>query len=662
MQWEQMPGTFFGPPDLVQLVRHRARHQPDDVAFTYLVDGDNEQVHLTNKELDRQARAIGAWLESLGLAGERALLLYPAGLEFISAFFGCLYAGVVAVPVYPPRRNRSMTRIQAIADDAQARVALTTDEVLARVEPIIDDTPHLKGLTWLTTSRVPEAMENRWGLPDIHGETIAFLQYTSGSTGTPKGVVLNHRNLLHNSALIAYAFEHPRTGLGVFWLPSYHDMGLIGGILQPLYVGRPSILMSPMAFLQKPFRWLSAISRLGATTSGGPNFAYDLCVRKITAEERERLDLSRWRVAFNGAEPVREDTLDRFAETFRSCGFRREAFYPCFGLAEATLIVSGGYATRPPVTYRFDPAALARGQVIGSQPYDAGARTLVGCGRALPDQRIVIADPETMTRCEPDRIGEIWTAGPSIAQGYWGRPEASEETFHAYLRDTGEGPFLRTGDLGFLCDGELFVTGRIKDLIILHGVNIYPQDIERTVQQCDPRLRSDSGAAFAVEIDGREQLAVVQEFERRGDVDTRRLFDSIRRAISADHEIPVAAIVLIKAGTIPKTSSGKIQRRACREALLGESLAIVDQWFASRSPSGAAADERTLPAVVRPASGARIRIDPAHLVARSVSGNGGTPSRTSGMHASNGIRGSHGKAKPLIDIVLEERSRTGGGR
>ena len=300
--------------------------------------------------------------------------------------------------------------------------------------------------------------------------------------------------------------------------------------------------------------------------------------------------------------------------------------------------------------------------MIGSQPYDAGARTLVGCGRALPDQRIVIADPETMTRCEPDRIGEIWTAGPSIAQGYWGRPEASEETFHAYLRDTGEGPFLRTGDLGFLCDGELFVTGRIKDLIILHGVNIYPQDIERTVQQCDPRLRSDSGAAFAVEIDGREQLAVVQEFERRGDVDTRRLFDSIRRAISADHEIPVAAIVLIKAGTIPKTSSGKIQRRACREALLGESLAIVDQWFASRSPSGAAADERTLPAVVRPASGARIRIDPAHLVARSVSGNGGTPSRTSGMHASNGIRGSHGKAKPLIDIVLEERSRTGGGR
>jgi len=321
---DHLPGTFFGPSTLVEMLRHRAHCQPEDTAFTYLVDGENEQVTLTYRELDRQARAIGAWLESLSLVGERALLLYPAGLEFIAAFFGCLYAGVVAVPVYPPRRNRSLMRIQAIADDCDAKVALTTDAVLKRVEPLIDETPHLKELSWLATCQVPDHMDERWEPPDVHGETLAFLQYTSGSTGIPKGVMLNHANLVHNSALIAHAFEHTRSGSGVFWLPSYHDMGLIGGILQPLYVGRPNILMSPMSFLQRPLRWLSAISRFGASTSGGPNFAYDLCVRKITPEQRERLDLSNWRLAFNGAEPVREETLESFAKTFGPCGFRRE--------------------------------------------------------------------------------------------------------------------------------------------------------------------------------------------------------------------------------------------------------------------------------------------------------------------------------------------------
>jgi acyl-CoA synthetase (AMP-forming)/AMP-acid ligase II len=436
---DRLPGTFFGPPTLVDLVGHRARCQPDDIAFTFLVDGENQQVHLTNAELDRQARAIGAWLESLDLVGQRALLLYPPGLEFVAAFFGCLYAGVTAVPVYPPRRNRSLARIQAIADDAEARVALTTDLVVKRVEPLIDETPHLKALTWLTTDHVPQGMDQRWERPDIHTDTVAFLQYTSGSTGTPKGVVLNHGNLLHNSALIAYAFEHTRSGTGVFWLPSYHDMGLIGGILQPLYVGRPNILMSPVAFLQKPYRWLSAITRFGATTSGGPNFAYDLCVRKITDEQKATLDLSTWQVAFNGAEPVREDTIERFCEAFAPCGFRREAFYPCFGMAEATLIVSGGYVKKPPVIRWFDAEALALHRVVPAEPHAPGARALVGCGENLPDQKIVIADPETRRQCPPDRVGEIWVRGPSIATGYWNQPEATEATFRERLEDTGEG-------------------------------------------------------------------------------------------------------------------------------------------------------------------------------------------------------------------------------
>jgi len=601
---DHLPGTFFGPSNLVELLLHRARCQPEDRAFTYLVDGENEQIHLTYRELNRQAQAIGAWLESHELAGERALLLYPAGLEFIAAFFGCLYAGVVAVPVYPPRRNRSLGRIQAIADDADAKVALTTDLVLNRVMPLIDETPHLKQLTWLATCRVPPEMDREWTMPDVHGDTLAFLQYTSGSTGTPKGVVLTHANLVHNSALISYAFEHTRSGTGVFWLPSYHDMGLIGGILQPLYVGRPNILMSPMSFLQKPYRWLSAISRFRGSTSGGPNFAYDLCVKKITPEQRKTLDLSSWEVAFNGAEPVRAETLDAFAEAFGPCGFRREAFYPCFGLAEATLIVSGGYVFQPPIVRTFDAAALARREVVDAAPDDAEARALVGCGQNLPDQKILIVDPDTLTACPPDRIGEVWVRGPSVAQGYWGQEEATERIFGARLADTGEGPFLRTGDLGFLHDGELFITGRLKDLIIVRGANHYPQDIERTVQQSHPRLRIDCGAVFLVESGQSERLVVVQEVERHKQSDFTEIFQAIRRAVSGEHELALDAIVLIKAGSIPKTSSGKIQRHACRDAFLNGELDVVGRWDASEADAEPPpADEEISPPVARRAVG-----------------------------------------------------------
>jgi 8-amino-7-oxononanoate synthase/acyl carrier protein len=575
---DHLPGTFFGPSTLVEMLRHRVECQPDDIAFKYLVDGETEQVDITYRELDRQARAIGAWLESRGLAGERALLLYPAGLEFIAAFFGCLYAGVIAVPVYPPRRNRSLARIQSIADDAEAKVALTTEQVLSRVEPLIDETPHLKSLTWLATCQVPHGTEEEWKMPDVHTDTVAFLQYTSGSTGTPKGVVLNHANLIHNSALIAYSFEHTRSGLGVFWLPSYHDMGLIGGILQPLYVGRPNILMSPMSFLQKPFRWLSAISRFGGTTSGGPNFAYELCVHRIAPEQRKALDLSSWTVAFNGAEPIRPDTLDAFCKAFEPCGFRREAFYPCYGLAEATLMVSGGYAKKSPVVRGFDIEQLGANKAVELSLDRPNAHAVVGCGVSMRDQKIVIADPETLTKCPPDQIGEVWVWGPSVAQGYWRQPEISEAMFAAHLKDTGEGPFLRTGDLGFLHDDELFVTGRLKDLIILRGVNHYPQDIELTIANSNARLRPDAGAVFTVEADGREQLVVIHEIERRKQGNLGSVFNAIRRAVSAEHDLALDAIVLIKAGTVPKTSSGKIRRRACRDAYLDGSLEIIGQW------------------------------------------------------------------------------------
>jgi 8-amino-7-oxononanoate synthase len=576
-----------GPTTLVDLLRQRADCQADNRAYTFLVDGESEEVHLTYSELDRQARAIGAWLQAQDLKGQRALLLYPPGLDFIAAFFGCLYAEVVAVPTYPPRMNRAPSRIQAIAADAGATVALTTDAVLERVRPLIDQTSDLKGLRWLSTDSsahgTDHEYERHWQRPQISGDTLAFLQYTSGSTGTPKGVMLSHSNLLYNSGLIAFAFELTRSASGVFWLPCYHDMGLVGGILQPLYVGRPNILMSPVAFLQKPLRWLQAISRYGGTTSGGPDFAFDLCVRKITPNQRATLDLSSWTVAFSGGEPVRADTLERFAETFAPCGFRPEAFYPCYGLAEATLLVSGGYKTAPPIVRWLDRKSLRADRAVPIAAGEGGARALVGCGQTMPDQQIVIADPHLLTSVPAGQVGEVWVSGPSVAQGYWQRIDETQQTFRACLQDTGEGPFLRTGDLGFRHDGELFVTGRLKDLVIVHGRNHYPHDIEGTAAKSHPGVRAGWGAAFTVDGDPDQKLVIVLELERRHGAEAAQVIEAIRRDVAREHELVIDSIVLVRAGSLPKTSSGKIQRHACRDAFLDRSLEVVAEWHRAAS-------------------------------------------------------------------------------
>ncbi|QDT00118.1 aminotransferase class I/II-fold pyridoxal phosphate-dependent enzyme [Adhaeretor mobilis] len=579
MNQDQLPGSFFGPSTLVELLQHRAAHQGDDIGFRFLVDGEKESIEWTYAGVDRKARAIAASLQAMGLEGERALLLYPSGLDFVAAFFGCLYAGVTAVPAYPPRRNRNMARIQAIANDASAAIALTTSDVLERVQIMISDTPVLQQMRWRATDQWEEELSDSWTHPDVHGDTLAFLQYTSGSTGTPKGVMLTHSNLMHNSAMIAYAFEHSRSGSGVFWLPLYHDMGLIGGILQPLYMGRPNMLFSPTHFLQRPLRWLQIMTQTGATISGGPNFAYDLCAEKITSEQKKQLDLSRWSLAFNGAEPVRAETMDRFSEAFAECGFRKEAFYPCYGLAEATLIVAGGYKQTEPVVRTFDIAALEEHRAVGIDASDKNARRLVGSGGNLLDQNIVIADPKTFEAREENQVGEIWVSGPSVAQGYWKREEISKDTFQAKLSD-GRGPFLRTGDLGFLSDGELFVTGRLKDLIILRGVNHYPQDIELTVDGAHEHLKPGAGAAFAVGPDGEERLVVAQETNRRRDMNVGEIFDAIRKQVANSHELAVSAIVLLKTGSIPKTSSGKIQRHACQAGYQAGTLAALAMWTA----------------------------------------------------------------------------------
>ena len=564
---EDRPHNSKDPANLIELLRARASGGTDWSAYTFLADGENEQDTLTYRELDRRARAIATLLQDLGAAGERALMLYPAGLEFIAGFFGCLYAGVVAIPAYPPdpvRLNRTLPRLRAIAVDAQASVVLTTASILAMARALFAQAPDLARLKWLATDDLPAGVEDLWGEPRIGAGTQAFIQYTSGSTGSPKGVMLSHSNLLHNARLVHHAFDHTPADKYVSWLPTFHDMGFMAGVLQPLYAGIPAVLMPPTSFLQSPIRWLRAVTRYKATTGGGPNFAYDLCARRISPEDRKGLDLRSWTVAFNGSEPVRAQTLSRFAEAFAPCGFRPEAFHPCYGLAEATLIVSGGFKRRAATVRRVSASAFEHNRAVEAEDQD-DAITLVSCGRNLLDQKIAIVDPESLTECLPGQVGEIWVSGRSVAGGYWNRVEESDQVFNARVSRTGEGPFLRTGDLGFLHEGELFVTARIKDLIIIRGLNHYPQDIELTVERSCANLRPGCGAAFSLELEGEERLVIVYEVDQRKEFDPESIIHQIRRAVSEEHDLQVHSVALIKPGSVPKTSSGKIQRYLCRE-------------------------------------------------------------------------------------------------
>lgn len=564
---------FEPPPQvetLVALLRYRANHQPEQVAYTFLVDGENEKIHWSYADLDQRADAIATHLQSRTEPGARILLLYPPGLDYIAAFFGCLYAGMIAVPAYPPRPNRSLERLETIVANSDATVVLTLDSILENLNRRMAEAPTLERLIWQTTDALP--LMSLPQQPDLTSDHLAFLQYTSGSTAIPKGVKISHGNLLHNLKSLHRCFEVNEQSKGVFWLPLYHDMGLIGGVLQPLYSGRPAVLMPPLMFIQKPVRWLAAISQERATISGGPNFAYDLCVKKITDEQRATLDLSHWTLAFNGAEAVNPDTLEAFAAAFAPCGFRKEAFYPCYGMAEATLFISGGLKSQPPVLKTLQAEALTVNKVVEAQPQDARRQTLVSCGRSLPDQILKIVNPETQQCCRASEVGEIWVSGPSIAQGYWQQPEQTAATFSAYL--DGVGPFLRTGDLGFLDDGNVFFAGRLKDVIVLNGKNYYPQDIEATLDRCLPELQISGAAVFTVPINNTEQLTALIEVDRRmvsrcrQPAESEVMFTTFRKAVWSAHELLISDFYLLKPGGLPRTSSGKIQRYLCRERIL----------------------------------------------------------------------------------------------
>jgi acyl-CoA synthetase (AMP-forming)/AMP-acid ligase II len=565
---------------VVEVLRHRALQQPNDVAYIFLPDRAGERLSLTFADLYTRARAVALTLAERGQSGDRAVLLFPSGLDFIVAFFGCLLAGVIAVPMMVPRRDSSRDASAAILADCSPRFALAHRDLITNARPDLAERFRAAQLDWIFVGSSDAGFGGpESGLPVRNRSDVAFLQYTSGSTSVPKGVIVSHGNLLDNSEMIRIAFGNTRNSTYVSWVPLYHDMGLILNVLQSLYVGALCVLMAPVSFMQRPLSWLRAIHDYRAEVAGGPNFAFNLCVRRHRAEEMRGIDLSCWQVAFNGAEPVRAKTIELFAETFASYGFNAKSVHPAYGMAEATLMISASKRGAGPVMRRVSRDGLQRRQVVAPIRAEDG-HVLVGCGRRLCGERVAIVEPEGRKRLPPGLIGEIWVAGPNVAQGYWCNSPTTTSVFRARMEGEGRECWLRTGDLGFVDeDGELFITGRIKDLIIIRGINHYPQDIEETVQDCHPALRRDCGAAFGVlDYNDEEQLVVVQEVERshRQQIAESDIIGTVREAIVRDHDVTARQIVLIRPGTLPKTTSGKVQRHLTRQMLLAGTLAVLE--------------------------------------------------------------------------------------
>lgn len=538
----------------VTRLRHWAEVQPGKLALRFLRNGEEETARLTFGELDRQVRAVAAYLQRNTERGDRVVLGLPSAQEFVAAFLGCLYAGRIAVPVQAPRPRRETERVGQIIVNAEPVLALAHRGIVDQIDELADGSP-LGAVPWLDVDGA-QADPDAWQDPGPDGEEIAFLQYTSGSTGHPKGVAVSHRNLVVNERAIERVAGLDEQRM-VGWLPLTHDMGLLGMMLQGLFSGGSCTLMPPLSFLQQPMRWLRALSRYRGNISPAPNFAYQLCVDRADPAEIERLDLSSWQVAFCGAEPVRKATLDRFAETFAPSGFRAESLVPCYGLAEATLMVSAGPRENPTATHRVRRA-------------DGALRSVVGVGRITEELEALIVDPETRTLCEDGEIGELWLAGESVAQGYWRAPEASAEIFAA--RPVGHsrapGRFLRTGDLGLIADGELFITGRLKDLMVIDGANYHPEDLEGTLSARLPKTVVDDCAVFSVEIDERERVVAAVEVARKCPLAPEEIDRDVREALADRHPVPVHSVVLLGRRHLPRTPSGKVQRHRCRDLFL----------------------------------------------------------------------------------------------
>lgn len=574
--------------NLVELLQHRADTTPQKIAYRFLQDGTTETAQITYAQLNLQARAIAAKLQTLTQPRSRVVLVYTydAAIEFVAAFMGCLYADAIAVTTTPPRNGKDLGKLAQRVADSGAEVILTTSDIIegfkSKIITNLGVVNKFKHLKWFTTDDIDRELAVSWQQPTIEPDTIAFLQYTSGSTGIPKGVMVTHGNILHNEEMIRQGFAHDENTIVVGWLPLFHDMGLIGNVLQPLYLGTESLLMSPVALAQKPFEWLKAITNYRATTSGGPNFAYDLLCLRATEEYLAQLDLSNWRVAFSGAETVRAETLERFSQIFAPCGFDPKAFYPCYGMAETTLFVTGGQANQQPKVLRVNSSQLEQNKVVVSNAPDGKA--IVSCGQTWLDTEVIIVNPETLTECQTDEVGEIWVRGSGVGKGYWQQAQATQDTFAGKLAEADSGDWLRTGDLGFMAAGELYITGRLKEVMIFRGRYCYPQHVEQTVQAAHPALRANAGAAFSLDLAGAERLIVVQEVTRQAmrslseAEKISKIVTAICQQVGEEHEVEVHGICLLKTGSIPKTSSGKIQRRRCAQLYQTGELNVVAQW------------------------------------------------------------------------------------
>ena len=569
------PGKDLLPGNLVSVIEHHAVRTPDKTVYIFLEDGENEKERVTCSGISERSRAVGASLRDLGAIGDRVLLLFPTGIDFILALYGCFYAGMIAVPAYPPRKNRLNRRFGAILDNARPSVILTNRKIKADLETLSGEVPGLGGTVMLAVEDVPDVMSELWSDPGLRGSDLAMIQYTSGSTGDPNGVVLTHANIIHNSECIKRSFGFDEHLVGVNWLPNFHDMGLIGCLIQPAYLGASNVIIPPMKFLQDPLCWLRNITKYRATNAGGPNFAYEYCIARINDTEVEQLDLSSVTTMFCGSEPVRKETLTAFARKFGSASFIERQFYPCYGLAESVLIATGGDHRREPVYLSLDVRALEDGKVVRSG--GAPARVLTGCGFPWLGMSVAIVDPERKKPADTDRIGEIWLKGPSVAGGYWNDSKRTSEMFKAYLEGADDGPWLRTGDLGFIHDGQLYITGRLKDLIIIRGSNFFAADIEFSAGNCHEALRHDACAAFSAEVGHEEQVVIVQEVERTAmrSLDEEEVFAAIRNAVVGEHGIQPYAIVLVSPGSLLKTTSGKVRRQAMRQAWIKRELKVV---------------------------------------------------------------------------------------
>jgi acyl-CoA synthetase (AMP-forming)/AMP-acid ligase II len=544
---------------------------PERPAFRFLGDGTKESAVWSYGDLSNRTNAIAALLASHAKPGDRALLLYPPGLDFIAAFLGCLRAGVVAVPLYAPHPRRPDERLTTVAQDCAPKLVLSDAATLIRIAQALDREPALDGVSRLATDALTASHSVGF---QPRSNQLAFIQYSSGSTSAPNGICITHANLMTNEAMIQDAMRIGQDSVVISWLPTHHDMGLIGDTLQPIFSGCVGVKMPAAAFLQHPRRWLDAVTKYRGTITGGPNFAFDLCVQRISDEERRSLDLGSLRVAYCGSEPVRPRTLQAFADAFSVASFNAKSFFPCYGLAEATLFASGGPAGDGFIEHPVSAKNLQR-NIISTPESSEDTQILAASGQLAKSSEFAIVDPLTRQLQKPSDIGEIWLRGPHIAAEYWNKPELTKQRLRAF-DEHGRGPFLATGDLGYVENGQVYVTGRIKDLIIIRGRNHYPQDIEQTASRAHPLLMGHNGAAFSVEEDGTETIVIVHEIARSArEVDFEEARKAATSAVSETHGVQ-AQVRIVKWGSVPKTSSGKVRRAACKELYLRNALPPVE--------------------------------------------------------------------------------------